>query len=948
MLSIALIKKIEYSLKKARRRRRRGSPGEPDAPDDPSMGDDGESPMFLPVGCGGEWWGSGAALVGLEGVVREEHLKALFDGYGPDGRPLVQTAGRKHQKGWDSVFSLIKSASVLWSQVPELRRIIEEIHRQGVLAALSYAAEVAIYTRRGKGGKIVEHALPIVAIFPEALSRELQPQIHSHCILLNVAGRADGTFGAIYGRPFFQHKLAIGKIYQTQTAYLFRKVLGLRLEEDETAFRIAGVPQELVSYYSKRSQQIREKLDSTGYHSAKAAALAALDTRKEEPESPPTLEELIKGFQETNARFGFTTAKAMRLLRRVKELPEEHPVLERQIADAVDELLKIQSYFSEQELIREVAREVMVQGVPASEIINQVRGYLTTNSEIVPLANKKYPPLFSTRAMIDEERKFLASVREGRRSTRHVVNKELAWKIINKELPLHPQLTDDERIRNEEQRKAAFQLTTRRGDVQVLEGMAGTGKTYTLNVCKKIWEAAGFRVTAMALSGVVAEKLQDDTGIESATIALRLLQLNRRADMRFHRKRQLKRLLKGKRTYAYRGRQFRLTGKHIVLVDEAAMNGTRCLAEVHRHIRKAGAKLVLVGDRRQLQPIEAGAPFPAIADITDKAELTHVVRQSKEPWDPNPTWHRQAGKLIAAGHTAQALKLFSERGRLSVLDDRQKAKLAIVRDWSVEGIANPIDHAILAGTREEVKSLNEMCQSARIAAGSISSVHVPIGDCNFCGGDVVVFKTTSKTLQIRNGSRGTILSFNRLRGTIAVRLHSKKKTVVIPYRSYTDIVLGYAMTTHTTQGATIPSVYVLLGGSLQDRHLSYVQATRASQSTRLYVDKYHAGQGNRDLIRDMERLREKILAVDLLCESETDDEPPASPANDVAMSDGESDPATAKPSYEEQIAKLRAAAGRSPSQVDSQSLTPSAASNSQCEMPSVATFLRPDLRRVRL
>ena len=171
----------------------------------------------------------------------------------------------------------------------------------------------------------------------------------------------------------------------------------------------------------------------------------------------------------------------------------------------------------------------------------------------------------------------------------------------------------------------------------------------------------------MALSAVAAEGLQKSSGIVSETIAMRLLQLNRRADLRFHRKRQLKRFLTGKKTYLYRGRQFRLGPNDVVVVDEAAMNGTRRTMELLRHVREAKAKLILVGDRGQLQPIDAGGPFPAIADITAKAELKHVTRQKKEPHDPNPTWHRQAGKLIAAGHAEQAIKLFAERGRLSVL-----------------------------------------------------------------------------------------------------------------------------------------------------------------------------------------------------------------------------------------------------------------------------------------
>ena len=81
------------------------------------------------------------------------------------------------------------------------------------------------------------------------------------------------------------------------------------------------------------------------------------------------------------------------------------------------------------------------------------------------------------------------------------------------------------------------------------------------------------------------------------------------------------------------------------------------------------------------------------------------------------------------------------------------------------------------------------------------------------------------------------------------------------------------MTTHKAQGATIPCVYVLLGGSLQDRHLSYVQLTRASESTRLYVDKHHAGTGQRQLVKDMERLRAKVLAIKMLATNESDEYP---------------------------------------------------------------------------
>lgn len=474
---------IEYYLKKARRakkfkRRRSASTDDSSSPD---LTGDGDSPPlgdFIPVGCGGEWWGAGATMAGLEGLIKEEHLKTIFDGIGPDGRQLVQNARHPHrQKAWDAVFSVPKSVSVLWSQSNKTkRRLIEECIRLSAHTALKYVAEVAIFTRRGKGGKILERALPIVAIFPEALSKELQPQLHSHCVIFNVAGRSDGTFGAILSEPFYRHKLTAGALFSAQLAYLLGTVAGLALEKDTINFRVKGVPAKLVDHYSLRSKQIREKLQSKGYHSAKAAEAAAMDTRKEKPDSIPSLEELLKGFRKTNATFGFTDRAASRSFGR-PTARRTIPVLKPHIQDALDAILEIQAYFSEQELIRGAAHRVMAEAVPAVEIVRQVRSFLVENREIIPLGCGKHEPLFSTREMIELEQRLLADIRAGRGSTRHIVPTNLAQRIIDELLPLRPELTEDERKRNNDQRNAALHLTTRPGDVLPCEGVAGAGKT---------------------------------------------------------------------------------------------------------------------------------------------------------------------------------------------------------------------------------------------------------------------------------------------------------------------------------------------------------------------------------------------------------------------------------------------------------------------------------------
>lgn len=824
---------------------------------------------------GGVWWGHGTSPLGLRGTIKEHHLEGLSRGYGPDGRALIQNAGAcDHQIGWDGTYSADKSVAVLATWLPS----ILGLHAQAVDTANSYLTEVAVFTRRGKGGKILEHALPIVANFQELASNALEPLLHTHSVFLNVAGRADGTFGTILSKPLYEHKLTAGDLYKAELAYFLKHGLGLEIEATKHGFRIAGVPHDLIDRYSTRRKQILEQLQAKGLYTPKAAAIAAQGTRTESEELPP-IEELLKLWLPLNTDFGFTEKVAQRLLGKA-QVSTRTPNLSEQIAQAIEALLTSESHFSEQQLIRQVAKAVVAEGVRAREIIDQVRADLANNTEMVPLKPKGVEPRYTSREMLALESELLSIIKKGKTDTRHVVKDHIAKRELDKYLPLDPGLTEDERLRNEDQRNAGLQITTQPGQFKALKGVAGAGKSYLLGVANKIWSQAGFRVTGMAISGVVAARLQRDTGIECETIAMRLKQLDSKDDFVFHHKRQLKRLLKGKRTYAYEGRSFSLGKKDVVVIDEAGMVPTRQLLQIVRACKKAGANLVLVGDWQQLPPIEAGAPLRVVASSTGEATLDHVIRQKLEPDDPVPDWHRNAGQLIAAGHIAEAVKLFQERGRVSVLSNREDAMHSLVQDWSVQGIADPSNHIILASRRDEVGALNSACQAARLSADAVRSEHVTIAQKKFHVGDVVMFTKISRVFGVTNGDRGVVTGFNRLRKTVTVILERTQKPVHLSYRSYTDIDLAYAMTVHKAQGISVMSVYVLLGGSMQDRHLSYVQTTRASESTRLYVDRQSAGYGLGHLFRDMARERPKLLAHELLeAPASAEPSPPPAPAS---------------------------------------------------------------------
>ncbi len=824
---------------------------------------------------GGVWWGPGTSPLGLRGTIKEHHLEGLSRGYGPSGRALIQNAGAcDHQIGWDGTYAADKSVAVLATWLPS----ILGLHAQAVDTANSYLTEVAVFTRRGKGGKILEHALPIVANFQELASNALEPLLHTHSVFLNVAGRADGTFGTILSKPLYEHKLTAGDLYKAELAYFLKHGLGLEIEATKHGFRIAGVPHDLIARYSTRRKQILEQLQAKGLYTPKAAAIAAQGTRTESEELPP-IEELLKLWLPLNTDFGFTEKVAQRLLGKA-QVSTQTPNLSANIAQAIEALLTIESHFSEQQLLRQVAKAVVAEGVRAKEIVEQVRADLANNTEMVPLKPKGVEPRYTSREMLALESELLSIIKKGKTDTHHVVKDHIAKRELDKHLPLDPGLTEDERFRNEDQRNAGLQITTQPGQFKVLKGVAGAGKSYLLGVANKIWSQAGLRVTGMAISGVVAARLQRDTGIECETIAMRLKQLDSKDDFVFHHKRQLKRLLKGKRTYAYEGRSFSLGKKDVVVIDEAGMVPTRQLLQIVRACKKAGAKLVLVGDWQQLPPIEAGGPLRVVASSTGEATLDHVIRQKLEPDDPVPDWHRNAGQLIAAGHIAEAVKLFQERGRVSVLSNREDAMHSLVQDWSVQGIADPSNHIILASRRDEVEALNSACQAARLSADAVRSEHVTIAQKKFHVGDVVMFTKISRVFGVTNGDRGVVTGFNRLRKTVTVILERTQKPVHLSYRSYTDIDLAYAMTVHKAQGISVLSVYVLLGGSMQDRHLSYVQTTRASESTRLYVDRQSAGYGLGHLFRDMARERPKLLAHELLdTPSSVESSPPPTPAS---------------------------------------------------------------------
>src|SRR5208282_4208679 len=180
---------------------------------------------------------------------------------------------------------------------------------------------------------------------------------------------------------------------------------------------------------------------------------------------------------------------------------------------------------------------------------------------------------------------------------------------------------------------AVEHVTLERGSIKLINGMAGTGKSTTLRAARECWERENYRVIGAALSGKAAQGLFESAGTKSHTVA----KLIGSQELGF-----IGDFDKGGCHHNY----VALNARSILVLDEAGMLGTRALERLVRQAERTGAKVVMVGDAKQLQPIAAGGPFKSLVERLSCATLETIVRQKDE-------WARQAVKEIACGEAAQ-------------------------------------------------------------------------------------------------------------------------------------------------------------------------------------------------------------------------------------------------------------------------------------------------------
>jgi ATP-dependent exoDNAse (exonuclease V) alpha subunit len=310
-------------------------------------------------------------------------------------------------------------------------------------------------------------------------------------------------------------------------------------------------------------------------------------------------------------------------------------------------------------------------------------------------------------------------------------------------------------------------------------------------------------VIGAALARRAARELQDGAGIPSTSVAALLEQL---------------------RVRPYSA----LPRRAVLVVDEAGMVATRQLAELVEHAARRQAKLVLVGDHRQLSEIEAGGAFRALAARLPAIELTENRRQVAR-------WERDGLALLRDGDAETALQRYEERGRVMTGETVENVRRQVVADWWA--VRDPHRAVMIAFRRVDVADLNGRARSLMRATGGLGHDELVLPGGAFAVGDHVVLRSNDRQLGVANGERGVVAAVDPVAYAIEARVGTRQVRLDADYlernggRGGPALAHGYAIMGHSAQGLSCDRSFVLVT-SEASREWCYTALSRGRHENR--------------------------------------------------------------------------------------------------------------------
>lgn len=561
----------------------------------------------------GHWWGKGAEALGLLGTVEKEHFTALLEGRLPNGERIgIQRDGQwQHRPGWDLTFSAPKSVSIL-ALIGNDRRLID-LHTKAVQATLSEIEKVAAQARVFKDGQMHyenTHNL-IVAQFQHATSRENDPQLHTHNVVLNITQRNDGKFRSLaseLGNPkegtqnqgfleqVYANKRLWGATYRSYLAYGLTQA-GYTIEQTQghSQFEIVGVPETVIKHFSKRSTQIDSWLEKNGIDGSQAADKAALATRSHKIQI--TAHEAQVGWLKEAEALGFSLKTHHSHKEKTSLSPEQ---LQATAQDAVErailQLSEREAVFSHQSLVAMSIHHGL--GMVASHLINTAVQQAIQQGQLHSrhlIQGKSIVPSWTTPAAIELEKQMLTYCERGKGAIRPLCSVEVIQRSSQsqKKTTLNP-----------EQQAAVEMVATTTDRIMGIQGFAGTGKTTLLRQVNQAAKKHRIHTVGLAPSASAAQQLEESTGIPCYTIA---------------------RFLVDKKL------QSKINKRTFLIVDESSMIANREMHQLLELMASSASRMLLVGDKDQLPAIGSGKPFALLLASGMTVAVMKILQRQNDP-----------------------------------------------------------------------------------------------------------------------------------------------------------------------------------------------------------------------------------------------------------------------------------------------------------------------------
>ena len=766
----------------------------------------------------GEWVGQSAARLGLGGEVDADTLHWVLEGRDPGmGERLTRAQGAPKVPGWDATFCAPKSVSLVFALgEPEASNEVRNAHDAAVAAALGVLEAEAARCRRGRGGTQRHEAEGFVAAaFRHRTSRAGDPHLHTHVLAANVVfAPHDGRWSALDARGLYGWAKTVGYLFEAQLRAELTRRLGVAWTPITNGIaEIGGIPKEVLRAFSQRRQEIEMHMAERGETGARAAQIATYATRKAK-DVEVAAESLLPEWRARADGLGIDSRRLSAVLGRGASaqrsgVPNVEMLFHR-LASPTG-LTKQSASFGRREVLQAICA-ALPQGADIRDIVALTDEFLASR-HAVPLhaspglrssdvirrtdgavvATHVDELRWTTPEMLATERRLIDTAVEREHDGVGVTSREAVTTAISTRRSL-----------SSEQVRMVRTVTGSGAGVEVVEGVAGSGKTHALGAARHAWQTCGYEVLGCALAARAAAELEQGSGIPSMT---------------------LDRLLRTLDKPNAPG----LDARAIVVVDEAAMVGNRKLARLLDHAEHARAKVVLVGDHYQLPEIDAGGAF---AGLTQRLESTQLVENRRQVH----AWERAALRELRIGDPHAAFDAYQAHGRIHQSRDPERLRARLVEDWWASRAQGK--RAVMVATRNaDVEDLNRRARQHLATAGKLGRDEVVLGGRPFAVGDEVLATRNDYRLRVLNGNRATITRIDHRTGTIHARRGENPGYEIAFRRAYTEaghLTHAYALTFHKAQGMTASATFVLADDTL-DRQRAYTGLSRGTQHNALYL-----------------------------------------------------------------------------------------------------------------